>query len=470
MVNKWGLPMIDAIATRYRDWKASARWPERLGLFGLYLFAFFALVGPAGANLGIALMLAGLLLDRHARQRLVLHPLLWLAACSALVTLASVATAWTDGPAGAADHAHAAIRLTKLWLFILCAWHFAASPARIGRALVLLLAGFVLTRLFHPDMLQTATADLRPGYGLPTLAHAEYCAIGVLSLLLCLPRWWSAGLAARIGGAGVLGLLVFWLIESQGRMAWLGLAALAPILLLARAWLADSAASRRPWLAGSVVVLLSLAAATQIDLVSERLAAESGDIAQIRAGEWDSIGYSSVGIRVHLFAYGMDLWLERPWLGWGPGALPALLDILPDAQLHYQDLHNLYLDLLVRVGLLGSLPFAIGLLLVLLAAARVVQQRRAPTDLALVLLGGIGLHLLLALTNMRGLNVDWRHVWMLFGGALASFALFPAPTSKGTPESPLVTELGDQVSSEEAEKPPAADRPAHPERASPDPS
>jgi len=420
--------MIDPIATRFREWLASADWPERLGLSGLYLFAFFALVGPAGANLGIAMMLAGLLMDRGARQRLASHPLVWLAACSVLLTLASLATAWTGGSADAADHVRAAIGLIQLWLFILCAWHFAARPERIGLALVLLLAGFVLTRLFHPDMLRTATADLRPGYGLPTLAHAEYCAIGVLSLLLCLPRWWSAGVATRIGGGVVLGLLAFWLIESQGRMAWLGLAALTPMLLLARAWLADSAASRRRWLVGGAVLLLAVAAATQIDLVRERLQAESEVVAQIRAGEWDAIGYSPIGIRVHLVTYGVDRWLERPWLGWGPGALPALLDILPDARLHQQDLHNLYLDMLVRVGLLGSLPFAIGLLLVLRAAAHMVRQRRVPTDLALVLLGGIGLHLLLALSNMRGLNVDWRHVWMLFGGALASFALFqPGP-------------------------------------------
>jgi O-antigen ligase len=204
------------------------------------------------------------------------------------------------------------------------------------------------------------------------------------------------------------------------------------MLLLARAWLADSAASRRRWLLGGAVLLLAVAAATQIDLVRERLQAEREVVAQIRAGEWDAIGYSPIGIRVHLFTYGVDRWLERPWLGWGPGALPALLDILPDARLHQQDLHNLYLDMLVRVGLLGSLPLAIGLLLVLRSAARMVRQRRVPTDLALVLLGGIGLHLILALSNMRGLNVDWRHVWMLFAGALASFALF-APGPGGDP-------------------------------------
>jgi len=414
------------VLTRLSNWLTDAGWADRLGLSGLFVFAFFALLGPAGANIGIALMLAGLLLDEQARQRLAGAPLIWLAAASAVLTLASLAMAWTDGPATTQHHVEAASKLLKLWLFLLCAWHFAARPERIGLALTLTLAGFIVGRLLNPDMLRAASATFRPGYGLPTLALAEYAAIGVLSLLLCLPRWWSAGIALRVAGFIALALLAFWLVESQGRMAWLSLALLAPVLLAIRAWLTDTPHGRRRWLVGGAVAIIVIASATQIDIIRERLEVESEVASRVLSGDLEHIGYGSIGVRVHMLDYGVGKWLERPWLGWGPGALPALLSIHPEAQMHYQDLHNLYLELLVRVGMLGSLPFVIAVAVILLAGGRALRERWLPTDLALILVGGLTMHLLLALTNMRGLNVDWRHVWMLFGGALASLPLFPA--------------------------------------------
>lgn len=77
--------------------------------------------------------------------------------------------------------------------------------------------------------------------------------------------------------------------------------------------------------------------------------------------------------RVHLAYFGLQNWQQRPLLGYGPVAVQPLLAKDPDFHIH-PHLHNTYVQLLVEVGLVGTLAF---IALFLLVAACLWRYRPA---------------------------------------------------------------------------------------------
>ncbi len=405
----------------------------------MYLFALGAWLGIALANLGTGLMLLATALDGpRVWRRLRGGPWPWLLAASGLTLLASLALAWRDGPADWAKHSEDTGKLFRLWGFLLVAWWCGGQARRVWIALALALAGFTLGRLAHLDELNLAPAldpALRTGFGMPILAFGQYVAMALLALCLLAPRLWHAGTGLVRGFLALAWLLlvllaVQGLLISQARGVWGVTLLLLPALLWLQ-WREFALAHGWSWrralpvlaLAGA---MLALVVALNAGVIAGRFAQEADSYRHLLAGEWGQLDYGSIGIRVRAWIYGFDAWLERPWFGWGPGSATALLQASPDAGLRgLNDFHNMYLELPVRIGLLGALPFAVGAVLVLRALWHARRRALVPRDLYLILLGALALHFLASLTNMRALNFDWRFYWMLFAGAACTFALHP---------------------------------------------
>ena len=90
------------------------------------------------------------------------------------------------------------------------------------------------------------------------------------------------------------------------------------------------------------------------------------------------------------------------------------------------DVHNVALDLLVRLGLAGLFAYVA---MLGLALRRWVGARRrglVPEDLFLVVLAALSLDILVGLTNCRTLSTDGRFFWLLFVG-IASSVSTPLP-------------------------------------------
>lgn len=417
------------------------RWIEMAGFAGACLFAFGAWAGIALANVGTTLMLLALLGDGR-RVWGVLRRSVWpWLLLASLATLAiSTWQAWPE--VSAALHREDAGKLARLWAFLLVAWWLGGDVRRIWWLLALALAGFTWGRFASPDLRAVATLPPgeRLGFGLPILAFGQYAAMALLGLGLAAPRLWRLrGGALRImmvalWCAAVL-LLVQGLLIAQARAIWLLLALLLPLLL----WLglrgSGRAALSRRELAVIVVLLLVGAGflARHFDAIAFRFAAETASFQALLDGRIADVDYGSVGMRVHAWLYGTDLLAARPWFGWGPGAVRHLLETAPDAGIRtLADFHDLYLELPIRIGLLGSLPFAIGTVVVFAALQQARRERRLPRDLYLILLAALLLHFAASVTNMRTLNFDWRFYWMLFAGAATTFALQPRAPSTST--------------------------------------
>jgi O-antigen ligase len=109
----------------------------------------------------------------------------------------------------------------------------------------------------------------------------------------------------------------------------------------------------------------------------------------------------------------LEMFRERPILGWGPVNNKYELGLRLDERIRRRrDAHNLILEVLTSTGLVGTVPFVAGLGLCLAAAWRARHRAHGmlPAALAAVLL----------VNNMSGNWVDSKLLWLVLAYGLAS--------------------------------------------------
>lgn len=431
------------------DRLARARWVEWLGATGLYLFAFFAWLGPAGAYIGTGLMLLAALAqwpqlqyeyDLSCRRK----PLLWVFFFSSVTLALSTVMALWERPLEADSHLNAGADIFKLWGFLLVAWWLRGNQKRLLLVLGLALTGFLLGRLraFDAAALEAILSWRRHGFGLPILAFGQYSAAALLGLTLLAPRLWQVLKRWPAGwrwpaslGLIVIGLLLLQgVLISQSRGVWLALLTTLIMLLFARKPPSGASgvfAVRVP-VKAALAALMVLVVLVNSPVILQRFAFGNGEFFDnLLAGRFEHIDDISVQVRLVMLELGLDWWLQRPWLGWGPGSTPHLIAAAAERGVYsgysFNDLHNIGLDMLVRLGLLGTLALLAGVVLIFYRLRQACIGGALDRDLYLLLLALLTLHFLCALTNFRVLNGDWRFFWMLVAGAACSFYFHQRP-------------------------------------------
>lgn len=415
-----------------------ADWSQHLAVAGLYGFSLGAFLSTALAHLGLALILAAMLV-----QWRVSWPVLrdaWSVRFTGLLlaylAIRTVLAAYVQQDL-AELHTSDGNRLMKLCLFPLVAWCLAGDQRRLLAAAGLALAGFMLGRLGHLDwatVLDPAWWQGRPGLGFPAIALGEYAAACGLGLVVMAPRLWRrmASTPWRIPLVLVWLLLVLASLElfvlSQARGVWLALSLTVPALLVLHAVLTRRIGLRWLLLVLGAGMALALLLALNRETLLARMELEAGSVNSLLHGDLTALPYDSVGIRARMWVLGFQSWLEYPWFGAGPGVSAWLLQQTGDPVLmSFNDLHNAYLEVLVRLGVTGGLLFLSTLALACLPLWRAHREGRVAHDVFLLFSGLLLLHLLAAATNFRMLNTDWRFYWLLVGGATSSFAFARAP-------------------------------------------
>ncbi len=267
--------------------------------------------------------------------------------------------------------AEAASKPVKLGLggIVIGAW-LSLRPRMIGVLLKLMLAGLVvqaLVSLAGTPLLPLLTGRTRLDFGYPENLGGAFAAIGVLAMMLMAL---DTGLhkhrpSARVGlglmASGALFLLAC-LVLAGPRGAWLAAGVTIPLvagLYLRnggwRAWNRRLPAARLFGALATVFVAVAVVTVVRAT-ASDRLdgAAEISDA--VLSGSFNDIPMSSVGIRLHLLVYGWNLFLERPLMGHGLGAISHLVEVSNIKVGGYvpTHMHDSYLQTLVGTGLVGS--------------------------------------------------------------------------------------------------------------------
>ncbi|WP_440996100.1 O-antigen ligase family protein [Arhodomonas sp. SL1] len=412
-----------------------------LGILGLYLFALASLSATSLAYVGLGL-LAGATAWAPQQLRARERRFQWIMAMSAVVAiLVIVATAVSlrTIPAPRIAQIDEAISVLLLLAFPLIAVWTRGDERRVLKVLGLALVGLILGRLRHLDASnwQALLDGRRTGIDLTPLAFNAYTAAALVGLITLVPLLWQRIRAVRPlpGGA----IAVIWLatvalcgyltVVGRTRGVWLALAVIAAILLL---WELLHLCRRgrdtwRPWAGAGTVLALTLAGlAIAWPIIEDRLQEEAQPIQELSQGNLDVIQPdNAIGIRLHMWQWGLQKVLERPVLGWGPGSSSHLLDQSGIATLiRHTDFHNGLLDLSAQVGIPATVVFgALCLAIVLTPLHAKGKNRHIVRTLVILLL----LHLLTQATNFRMLNTDWRFLWLLFAGLCTGYAVSPRP-------------------------------------------
>lgn len=120
--------------------------------------------------------------------------------------------------------------------------------------------------------------------------------------------------------------------------------------------------------------------------------------------------------RERIYPAVIDMFLERPIVGWGPvESQREIAQRIDEREQDRRDAHNLVLELLSATGILGAIPFLIGLALCIRAAWR--ARRGALHMLPFALLAAV------LMGSVSGTWQASKVLWLAFAVALASGSL-----------------------------------------------
>ncbi len=412
---------------------------ETVGLFGLYLFSYTAVLGIAGANIGLLLMLIAMLpqlpdvwqVYRSSRVvRLILLGLFYVVA-SGMIAGFRLPETW--------DHQwDQVVHWGDLGLVLLVAWWLKGEPKRLYISFALFALG-ALTRvfLFFPweDFSSVIGGDYRPwGFGLWHISFSSYLVVVLLGLAL-FSRRLLASISHRWGRfLAIAGLILVSVISievimvGKARGTWLAALLVVPVVLVfycLTLWRSSAGFSvhRAAGFAGIGLVLASIVVFSQLDGVANRLAQERETYRALLEEEVANVPTSSIGIRIHLWHHGIDKWLERPLFGWGTGSEKYLMEQKwmsgVFGQSHYipPHFHNIYLEILVRFGLVGFFILASIVWFVYREVWKRYREGRIPADWFYFLVGTLLFSMIWSCFDIRIVKWDYRDFVLLFFAA-----------------------------------------------------
>ncbi len=327
----------------------------------------------------------------------------------------------------------------QLIAFLPVAWFVRGNIRHISIILLLALTGLVLGLLFKShwsDILNNPIHN-RTGFHL-TIAYSGFIhSIVILGLIVFAPRLFqSPSLLLRLVWVLLLVLSSYAILVSQSRQTWLMDSILIPLAMGAvyrsglRSALQPARGTRWPALL-AVSLILGLVALNH-KLVVRRLHEEQTVVGSILARQQpEQIPKTSFGYRYNVLVFGYRKWLERPWIGWGTGSSKYFIEHSGDPLLIYQEagkpttwlrhFHNLYLEILIRYGILGmAFCGAIALILVK-TLMRASKAGAIPPDYRVFFLASFAMMAVYSLFGFPLLHPDGRSFVILFAGLAYSF-------------------------------------------------
>lgn len=392
-------------------------WIDRIGLFGLGLFALSSVWQTAPGHIGIALCLPSAFrsiwlwsqrvpASRTRPSSVTLATVavaLWLALRFILQTWFKIGeSALADVPAVLVD-----------WLAVLVFALLGALPCRDPVARVRLLwqlamLGFILgaaTFISDRGVASLWSGD-RIGLHLNRpLGVGLYAGCFAIALIATSRHWWNGGSRyrwpLRLAGIASTALFLQVLVSAQNRSTYLAAACVLTLSLcfaVLKLFKRQDKASARSSLqiVGLAALLATAFALTNLGAITQRLNAERSTFDSIMAEGIDSAPISSSTVRLRLWMYALERFPEAPLLGQGFGSTQKVIsrDLLAQVGLPYDHLHNTYIQTLWSQGLIGLAAWAT-LFVVLIRGVHVSAQadpeRRAllPAMWGILVFGGI---------------------------------------------------------------------------------
>jgi|GEM_PF-2337485 len=407
-------------------------WFEHFGWISTMLFVVSTWVSPSVAGITFLMMVAAMLINIKRFWPIIrTDPMFWVGFLFLGYMFLSAFLANHANPDAEFDHPDAIWRFSSIFFFLPLAFWLKSDMKRIFWVIGLGCLSLVVGLIVCVDW--TYWLEALQGQRIPLtrwghITMGLYASLGLLGVLILGPRlivYKGSRLTwlPRIVLTLMLATFFFQMILiSQSRNIWIGILLIFPPLLFARyAYLLRTKTHQksRKWL---FVPSLLIAAALVLVMVhsyasiADRLSAEHEDFKRLARFETEGYSQYGFGVRILLNIYGFKKWKERPVFGWGPGA-----DL---KEFNHNHLHNSYLEVMVRFGIVGTAILVIYACLLIRALFWARSNNRMPRDLWLFLIGVYALTALFCLTDFRLTQMNFRLFWITIGGIGYTFYMF----------------------------------------------
>jgi len=343
---------------------ASRNATERTGLIGLILFALGGFLNQGVFYCGLILMLlAGLWQMTTLWPQVRREPFFWVTmALFGYVATSWLIAAWHYGPEwrpGIFKHGADLLVITGIFSLAAAFW-MRADPRRIRLVLALALASLTINLIigFEWSELGATLAGRRNHFGMGNGAPL-YAAMGLAGIIILLahsrkrPAWLIAGTALL---AVLFSLVIFW---SQTRAIWVASALVFPLLVLYLAWRHwQKGASTRKVLAATLITagILVAIGAMNSDIITKRLTQHEMRLSENGNASWPlQTTDNSTRFRLLMWQEALLRIEEKPVFGWGAGSSSMLILTSDVVGHHFRHFHNLYLQILAELGIVGML-------------------------------------------------------------------------------------------------------------------
>ncbi len=418
----------------YRKRKGHGRSVIRaVGVGGAYLFAISALLSRSGANIALgAMALAFILSFRSWWPVLKRDRIFPFSICFFL--LLALRTAWAawEFPQLTDRHLDGYWDWFYLSFFIFVAWWFNGKAKRVYAALYLLFGGLLLHIFYETNWSQFERAlhGGRSGLGMQIPLTGLFSCTALLAVIILAPRIWGP---TQKHFRFILRLAVWFaflafflevLLITQSITSWIAGIIVIPSLLLIFVRKHFKLMRTKLRTAGILFAMVGIVAIAFLlvkntGTIEKRLSSQEKVMQAIATLDFDKIPFTGgIGVRLWTYRYGVGKWLERPLFGWGTGVEVAKLPQRPAKSLDH--MHNTYLEILTRFGIVGLFLFIAGIGLFVISLKNAYYSGRLPLDLFLFLIGALGILVIWSAGNFR-LPTYWRCFYILLGGMGYSF-------------------------------------------------
>lgn len=360
--------------------KAAAPWSPtlplvsgRIGRWGVYLLAFGIFLSPPYVSVAQGLIVLAFLADGRRGFSAVWHSFYGklLVFFSAYVL---VLAGWAAVHYGfAANQFEQAFDFLRTGLFCVAGWVIYRSRVRLRNIAVALFSGLcvgLVAGYFSPPRPHDAFVSrfefwsTHPNFSSLLLGMTLIALFTAMIDLSWMRRNGTRVLVSAAFVAGLFAVGLIALVHTYSRNGWVAFGIGFVSVVILALFLAFRTADRRV-VRTSLVSLAGLALVTiwvgavKFEYMHERVTQEAAVLSSMFAGDIEAIPYNSAGTRVHLWAFGLQKFVERPVFGHGPYFHHLI--IASDLQNKHGYLHNSYLEMLVRLGLFGAVFFIAGL-------------------------------------------------------------------------------------------------------------
>ena len=427
---------------------------DSLGHIGVHLYAFTAWLSPPLHVTGLALCFFALLLEPSALRGIMQTRAFAIWGGVTLYLLFQ--SLW--GNHLFPNSLDEQLKETWRWLgcgnFLIIGWWLKGEPRIIRNTLTLGLAGLCVGVLHSVDLsaLLSFQTGKQTGFHLTASTAALLAATALLGLLLTPP---TPSLRLRhvlklSTWCATMYLMLYLLVTSQSRATWIAALIAIPVTLRVRERRGSKTqgSQRLPGLGWGILLVMLLGIGLNRQIILDRIMPDLAVVQSLSASRSvDTETPSSFGYRLKVQQFGLQRWSEHPLIGWGTSSTRRLIAESGRSDLWHEPtqewlrhVHNGYLEILIRFGLLGAGIFLFSVVSLFRGfLSDGAWQQLQPGNLSWLFAGTLLMSVIWTGGAFQMTNPGWQAYWAFILASGFSVSLFPTrPTlNAGKPSTVL---------------------------------